>query len=171
MNNYMVAQLEKLADTLENVTYHPGTKTQEQLESEASDTSSSLAAKYDVHAVSSDAVLMPAGIVRPVVWDLSGDHEDYPQVNPENCPNDHLRAFITGLDRVFVELTRLDCRHESRNIPKYQSVMIHALLNELYTITQRKGGEQNRSDSPTGTFPTQDRSSFGADKTSVSSGR
>ena len=160
MNKYMVDELENLADTLESVTYHPGTKTLEELEDAAADTTSSLSAKFDEHSVNSDDILMPAGLLRPIVWVLDGSDPDVIQCTTENCPNDHLRAFITGLDRFFVEATRLDCRHEARNIPKYQSVILHNFLNELYTICQRAGGEVNRSNSPTGTFPSQEPSTF-----------
>jgi hypothetical protein len=38
--------------------------------------------------------------------------------------------------------------------------MMRSLLNELYTITQRKGGEVNKSNTVSGTLPTQDPQTF-----------
>ena len=103
---------------------------------------------------------MPVSLERDVVWDLTGTHLDIPQMTPENCKNDAGRAFIAGLDRLFVELTRLDSRNQSQTITKYESVMMRNLLNELYTITQRKGGEINKSDISQGTLPSQDPDTF-----------
>jgi len=160
LNNYMVTELEHLADTLENVTYIPETATQEELESNASDTNRSLADDYNVYAVSSDNVLMPTALPKPVVWDLTGEDPDLPQPNISDFPNDFGRAFITGLDMFFVALTRLDSRHQPQSITKYESVMMRSLLNELYTVTQRKGGEVNKSDIPTGTLPSDEPSTF-----------
>jgi len=39
---------------------------------------------------------------------------------------------------------------------------MRSLLNVLYTLTQRKGGETNRSDIPTGTLPSDEPSTFAA---------
>ena len=94
-------------------------------------------------------------------WDLSGTDVDIPQLHPGNCPNDAARSFIAALDNLFVELTRVDSRHQPYSLTKYESVMIRSLLNVLYTLTQRKGGEVNRSDIPTGTLPSDEASTFG----------
>ena len=77
-------------------------------------------------------------------------------MTPEVCPNDAARAFVTLLDTFFSEATRLDSRHQSSSITKYESVMLRSVLNELYTLTQRKGGEENKSDIPQGTLPSQE---------------
>ena len=58
-------------------------------------------------------------------------------------------------------MTRLDSRHQPYSITKYESVMMRSLLNVLYTLTQRKGGETNRSDIPTGTMPSDEGTTFG----------
>ena len=160
LNNYMIKELEKLADTLENITYLPDSLTQEELEAQAADTTRSLADDYTDRALTSDNVLMPVSITREVVWDLTGTDPDIPQMTPENCPNDAARAFVTGLDNFFVQATRLDSRFQAENITKYESVMMRGYLNQLYTITQRKGGEGPRSDIPTGTLPSQDPATF-----------
>jgi len=161
LNSYMVKELEKLADTLENITYLPDDKTQEQLEAEAADSSRSLVDDYTGgQPLTSDNILMPTGPVREVVWDLSGQDPDLPQMTPSNCPNDMARSFVTALDNLFVQLTRLDSRFQTQTVTKYESAMMRALLNELYTITQRKGGEVNRSDIPSGTLNSQEPNTF-----------
>ena len=160
LNRYMVDELEKLGDTLENITYNPDGLTQEELEAQAADTTRSLADDYNEVALTQDNVLMPVGVNRRVVWDLSGADADLPQLNPVGCPNDAARAFVTALDNFFVELTRLDSRHQPYAVTKYESVMMRSLLNVLYTLTQRKGGEDNRSDVPTGTLPSEELNTY-----------
>jgi hypothetical protein len=156
LNSYMVKELEKLGDTLENITYNPDSFTQEELEIQAADTNRSLADDYSETALTSDNVLMFTRIQRPVVWDLSGNDTDIPQMTTIICPNDAARAFVTHLDTLFTESTRLDSRYQASSITKYESVMLRSLLNELYTITQRKGSEVNKSDIPQGTLPSQE---------------
>lgn len=160
LNSYMVTELEKLADTLENVTYNPDTTPQEVLEVQSSDTTRSLNDDYNVHALAHDNIVMPTAPPKRIVWDLSGDDEDIPQMTPDNCPNDSARSFITALDRLFVALTRVDSRFQPMMMTKYESTMMRNMLNTLYTITQRKGGETNRSDIPTGTLPSQENGTF-----------
>lgn len=160
VNHYMVKQLEALGDTLETITYNPDNYTQEELEDQASDTTRSLADDYNERALTSDNVLMPVGVAKMTAWDLSGGDVDLPQLTPANCPNDLFRAFVTGLDRFYVEASRLDSRHQTDNITKYESTMMRALLNGLYTLTQKKGGEVNKSDIPQGTLPSQEPLTF-----------
>lgn len=162
LNAYMVKELEKLRDTVENISYNPDEFAQEELEEQAADTTRSLADDYNIRALASDNVLMPVGVERQVVWDLTGQDADLPQLSPQNCPNDAARAFVTLLDRLFVEATRLDSRHQTDHITKYESVMLVSLLNQLYTLTQRKGGEENKSDIPQGTLPSQEVETFDA---------
>jgi hypothetical protein len=161
LNRYMVTEIEKVGDTLENITYNPDALTQEELEAQAADTTRSVADDYNDVALTQDNVLMPVGVNRTVTWDLTGNDVDIPQLHPGNCPNDAARSFIAALDNVFVELTRVDSRHQPYSLTKYESVMIRSLLNVLYTLTQRKGGEVNRSDIPTGTLPSDDPNTFG----------
>lgn len=160
LNRYMVTELEKLADTLENITYFPDDVTLETLEAQAADTTRSLNDDYNERALSSDNVLMPVGLSRQIVWDLTGADLDIPQTTHEIYPNDDARSFLKGLDKFFVECTRLDSRFQTQTITKYESVMMRSLLNTLYTITQRKGGEVNKSDIPSGTLPSQDPATF-----------
>ena len=161
LNTYMKDELEKLADTLENITYIVDEKTQDQLETEAADTTRSLAQDYTTgKPLTSDNVLMPVGPDRSIVWVLTGTDVDLPQLTPQTCPNDKGRSFVTALDNLFVQLTRLDSRFQTQTITKYESTMMRALLNELYTITQRKGGEVNRSDVPSGTLNSQEPLTF-----------
>jgi len=160
LNVYMVDELEKLADTLENITYNPENVTQEELEARAADTTRSLAEEYTVTSISTDNILMPTAPVRNVVWLLDGTDPDIPQLTPATCPNDAGRGFIRGLDDFFVSLSRLDSRHQAMNITKYESVMMRAKLEVLYALCQRKGGEVNKSDIPTGTLPSQDPLTF-----------
>jgi len=161
LNRYMVTEVEKLGDTLENITYNPDTLTLEELEAQAGDSTRNVSDDYNELALTQDNVLMPVGVNRKVNWDLTGADVDIPQLNPGNCPNDAARTFTTALDNFFVELTRLDSRHQPYSLTKYESVMMRSLLNVLYTLTQRKGGETNRSDIPTGTLPSDETTTFG----------
>jgi len=161
LNSYLVTELEKLADTLENITYNPDVVPKEVLELQSADTTRALADDYNAYALAHDNVVMPSGRPRKVVWDLTGVDPDVPQLTVANCPNDSARAFVTGLDNLFVELTRLDSRFQPQMITKYESTMMRGMLNTLYTITQRKGGELNRSDIPVGTLPSQEPATFG----------
>ena len=161
LNRYMVTEIEKLGDTLENITYNPDALTLEELEAQASDSTRNVADDYNDLALTQDNVLMPVGVNRTVTWDLTGADVDIPQLTPVNCPNDAARSFIAALDNFFVELTRLDSRHQPYSLTKYESVMMRSLLNVLYTLTQRKGGEVNRSDIPTGTLPSDESVTFG----------
>ena len=160
LNRYMVTEIEKLGDTLENITYNPDVLTLEELEAQAGDSTRNVADDYNELALTHDNVLMPVGVNRKVTWDLSGADVDIPQLHPGNCPNDAARSFTAALDNFFVELTRLDSRHQPYSVTKYESVMMRSLLNILYTLTQRKGGEINRSDIPTGTLPSGESATF-----------
>ena len=161
LNRYMVTEIEKLGDTLENITYNPDNLTLEELEAQAGDSTRNVADDYNELALTQDNVLMPVGVNRIVTWDLTGADVDIPQLMPSNCPNDAARSFTAALDNFFVELTRLDSRHQPYSLTKYESVMMRSLLNVLYTLTQRKGGEVNRSDIPTGTLPSDESVTFG----------
>ena len=161
LNRNMVTEIEKLGDTLENITYNPDNLTLEELEAQAGDSTRNVADDYNELALTQDNVLMPVGVNRIVTWDLTGADVDIPQLMPSNCPNDAARSFTAALDNFFVELTRLDSRHQPYSLTKYESVMMRSLLNVLYTLTQRKGGEVNRSDIPTGTLPSDEAATFG----------
>jgi hypothetical protein len=160
LNSYMVEELERLSDTLENVTYNPDDFTKDELEAHAADTGRTLADDFNALALTADNVLLPAAPVKHVHWNLTGSDPDIPQMTVENCPNDYGRAFITGVDELFVSLTRLDSRHQPQTITKHESVMVRTHLNGLYTICQRKGGEINKPDIPTGTLPSHEPQTF-----------
>ena len=160
LNRYMITELEKLGDTLENITYNPDSFSLEELEAQAGDTTRTLEEDYNEFALTQDNVLMPVGVNRTLSWDLTGTDVDIPQLTPQTCPNDYARTFVAALDNFFVELTRLDSRHQPYAITKYESVMMRSLLNVLYTLTQRKGGEATRSDVPTGTLPSDEGATF-----------
>jgi len=157
LNAYMVTELDKLADTLESITYNTDGKTMAQRKEEASDTSRSLADDYSATSITMDEVLMPSFPPRRVEWVLDGSDADLPIIDNVNFPNDDGRSFIKGLDRFFVAMTRLDSRFQPVSITKYESVMMRGILDGLYTLAQRKGGEFNKSDIPTGTLPSQQK--------------
>lgn len=161
LNAYMVEELEKLNLTRSSITYNPDEKSKDDLEAEAADTTATLADSFNARALSIDNTLLPSYKSARVVWDLSGADMDIPQITPLNCPNDVGRAFITGLDELFVMLTRLDSRFQPATITKQESDMVRSHLNMLYTLTQRKGGEAQKSDIPTGTLPSQESLTFG----------
>lgn len=167
LNEYMIEELERLSDTLENITYNPDDIPKEELERQAADTTRTLAEDYNERALTADNVLLPAAPVKTIVWDLTGADPDIPQPTPDKIPNDFGRAFITALDELFVMLTRLDSRFQPQSITKYESVMVRTQLNTMYTICQRKGGEVNKPDIPTGTLPSQEPDTFKGDGTTT----
>ena len=160
LNAYMVEELERLSDTLENITYNPDEISKDELERQAADTARTLSEDYNSRALTADNTLLPSFPVRKVQYDLSGADLDIPQMTKVNCPNDFGRAFITGLDSFFSMITRLDSRWQPMTITKQESVMMRAHLNSLYTICQRKGGEINKPDIPTGTLPSHESEAF-----------
>lgn len=160
LNAYMVEELERLADTLENIAYNPDATLKDDLEKNAANTTRSLKDDYNVNALSYDNLVMPVARNRKVVWDLSGADPDIPQPNKDDFPNDTARSFITGLDEFFVQMTRLDSRFQPNMITKNEAAMMRNLLNTLYTLCQRKGGEANKSDIPVGTLPSQEPQTF-----------
>ncbi len=161
LNEYLKENLEALAQTLSRVTYSPESKTKDELEADAANTAGSLAAEFNEFTLSDDNTVMPNGPDRDIVWVLDGTDPDLPQCTPENCPNDMARSFITGLDKFFVSLTRLDSRFQPQTITKAESVMMRAILQNLYTLATVKGSEINRADIPNGTLPSQEPDTFG----------
>lgn len=162
LNRFMVNGLERIADTLENITYNPTDKSQAELEAEAADTTRSLSDDYDAKSINVDNVVMPGKRDMPVVWKLDGSDLDFPQIDPQSHPNTYGRMFITGIDELFVMLTRLDSRFQPNTMTRDESVMVRAHLNTLYTLLQRKGGEVNKPEIPTGTLPSQEVETFSA---------
>ncbi len=162
LNKFMMDELEKVADTLENVTYNPATETLEELEAAAADTSNSLVQDYadGTYSIHSDNVVQSVEPEIEIIWDLTGGDLDIPQPTEDKFKNDFGRLFIKGLDGVFTHLTRLDCRHQGSGITKYESVMTRGKLNSLYTITQRKGGEVNKTNIAAGTLPSEEADTF-----------
>jgi len=135
LNAYLLAEVNQLDETLTGVTYKAGQ--------------------------SPNTTVLPAPIPVDLAYQLDGAHKDYPQLASEVYQNDWLKMFCWELDRVFVESTRLDCRHSGNTIPVQQSAMIKAMLNNLMQIVQDKGGEQNRSATPTGTLNSQEPPAVG----------
>ena len=160
LNNYLVEELEKLNKTLATLTYNPDDKHKDEVEKDAADSTKTLADEFNSRALTADNVLLPALAPIKIVWDLSGADLDLPQVTPTSMPNDMGRTFITGLDELFVMLTRLDSRKANTQLTKQESSMVKAHLNMLYTICQLKGGEANKSDVPTGTLPSEEAATF-----------
>ena len=160
LNALMMESIEAINQSVKRVTYNPDDISKDEEEARAADTGITQDDIWNERALSADNVVMPSGPVRDVIWDLTGGDPDIPQLNQHNCPNDFFRAFVTGLDNFFVHTSRLDSRWNAMTINKYESVQLIASLNALYTITQVKGGEVNRSDTPTGTMPSQEASTF-----------
>lgn len=160
LNAYMIEELERLNTTVVSIAYNPENITKDALEDRAHDINSSLLSTYNDSSLSSDNTLMPDLGPRPIVWDLTGDDPNIPQMTPANCPNDIYRAFITSLDDLFVMSTRLDSRHESITISAAEAVQLQSQLEKLISITQRKGGEANRTDIPNGTLPSDEAATF-----------
>lgn len=160
LNRWMMVELNRIADTLESITYNQDDRGKEELEAEAADTTRSLEDDFNERAIAVDNVVLSSSRQRPISWKLDGSDPNIPQFTPADVPNDFARSFIVGLDNFFVEATRLDSRHQPQMITRYESTMMRALLNELFTVCQRKGGEVNRSDIPNGTLASEEPNTF-----------
>lgn len=165
MNRYMMAELEKMYQTLSRITYNPDVESQEELEEASADTTRTLADDFNPLSIRHDNVLGPTPLERTLEYDWSGADPDIPQpVEANGFINDVARNFLQLLDRYIVELTRLDSRHSYLMITKYESVMMKdGFLNPLYAICVVKGGEVNRSDIPSGVLERDEPGTFNSD--------
>ena len=168
LNHYIMTELEALAQTVKRATYSPSDSDPAAAKAtriaEAKDTSTTLASAFDGQSVNGDDIVLPAStLTGDVPYDLSGAHEDFPQPTPDLILNDFGRILITGLDRFLVAATQLDSRSQPVTINAMESAQLLALLNELYALCMVKGGEENRSETPTGLMPSQAAETFNAD--------
>jgi len=163
LNAFMMAGLNELDITIRRIVYNPSGPAPEntlQREKEAADTSRDIRKEFDSRSLNADDLVLPAAASRPVVHTLDGTDKDIPQPTSDLFPNEHARVFVAGLDDFFVQATRLDSRHDTLQITKYEGAMLHSLLNALFTICEVHGGEVNRSRIPSGTLPSQDAATF-----------
>jgi hypothetical protein len=128
-------------------------KNQTQIERDAANVMNSLKEAFSANAPDIDNLLPPPNGNRMVAAQLDGTDLNYPQLDGINAPNDHLRAFVLGLDNFAVQATRLDSRNDSNSISKYENGILHGLLSQLWTMLEVFGGENNRVDTPAGTLP------------------
>lgn len=156
LNTFLMDSLDKLADVLERITYRDPTIGKEQSQKNAADTSRSLKQETGATTINTQNVLQPPARTYRIAHDLTGAHPDFPQVDTKNYPNAWFRDFITGLDSFAVEASRLTSRSLPIVISQNESAMLRARLQELFAICTFKGGEENRSDRPTGTLPSQE---------------
>ena len=168
LNGYMMEQLEKLCETVKRVTYSPSSDDPATAKAtriaEAKDTIKTLADVFDGKSINSDDIVMPSGtLASEVPYDLSGNHLDYPQPTPDAVKNDFARMFIVGLDGFVVTATQLDSRTQPVTVNAMESAQLLNLLNELYAVCMVKGGEENRSETPTGLLPSQVSQTYNAD--------
>lgn len=168
LNDYMKQELENLCLTIKRVTYSPSSPDPATAKAnriaEAKDVTKTLLDAFDGKSINSDDLVMPSGALdREVPYDLSGNHLDYPQPTPDVIKNDFARMFIVGLDNFVVTGTQLDSRTQPVTINAMESAQLLNLLNELYAVCIVKGGEENRSETPTGLLPSQVAGTFNAD--------
>lgn len=156
-----------------NVNLDPGSvggndMTQEKILTQAADVLSTLQRQFDDAAPSVDNLLMMPMSNRQVMDVLDGSNSDMPQLDLTNAKNDHLRAFVLGLDNFAVQATRLDSRNDSSGtIGKYESAMMQGLLSDLWTICQVFGGQARRVDTPAGVMPNDEPNTFMAGPTFI----
>jgi hypothetical protein len=168
LNAYMMVELEAIAETVKRGTYSPSspdpTQTKAARLAEAKDTSKTLKDAFDGKSINSDDIVMASGSLdKDVPYDLTGNDPDYPQPTPDLIPNDFARMFLVALDSFAVAATRLDSRTQPVTINAMESAQLLALLNELFAVCVLKGGEANRSETPTGLLPSQVPATFNAD--------
>lgn len=160
LNTFMVKWLNRLSQTVASVTYSLSGATEEELENNAKDTGGGVVSIFNAQSINSDEVVMPPNDPMTFRWLVDGTDVDIPQLTKEDCPNEWMFLFIANLDKLYRMVTRLDSRHAGSVISADDSVKVHAKINELMTICQRKGGEANRVDVPVGTLPSQEKDTF-----------
>jgi hypothetical protein len=181
MNVFMQLGLEEVAKNVKRVVYNSGNTTMKEtggkpapdatnvqlpvapvggaaqdetdIETQAADVTVRLQDIFDNNSPKTDNLLMPTQANRTITLDLTGADKNYPQMGQDNCPNEHFRLFVEGLDNFIVQATRLDSRNDNSTISKYEGAMMLSLLDGLFTITKVFGGENNRTDVPNGTLP------------------
>ena len=168
LNEYLQTGLEKIAATVKRVCYSPSgvdpVEVRAQRIAQAKDTTTGLKEVFDGKSINSDDIVMPnLPLTKEVSYDLTGVDPDYPQPTPDRIPNDTARAFVVGLDYLVVMATNLDSRTQPATISAFECAQLLAMLNELYALTELKGGEKNKSDAPTGVPMSVRPSTFNAD--------
>jgi len=76
-------------------------------------------------------------------WNSPEHKVEIPKFKDFKQASDTSKSFSKGLDNFFWQLTRLDSRHSASGISKVERDMMRGYLNELYMLTQRRGGEDN----------------------------
>lgn len=160
LNRFMVDWLNRLSQTTATVTYSLSGITPEQLADNAKDTDGDMSDEFNAQSINSDEMVMPPNDELTFRWMLDGSDIDVPQLTKETCPNEWMFLFISNLDKLYTMVTRLDSRHSGSVITVTDSMKVHAKINELMSICQRKGGEANRIDIPVGTLPSQEDATF-----------
>ena len=154
MNVFMKNGLNDVDKTLRRITwYEDPAYTQADMERDVSDTTGTLESAFNNYSPNGDEILGAPTVKREITHVLDGSDVNIPQPTEVDFPNDFGRAFIVGLDQLYVEGTHLDSRQDARWITKYESAMLHSRLMDLFTICMVHGGEENRADIPTGTLP------------------
>lgn len=167
INNYMTAELEKLAQTVKRITYSPKNADAAAVladrVADAKDTAKTLKDAFDGKSINTDDVPMPGNTLEFTLdVDLTGQHPDYPQPTGVVIKNDVARTFVQTLDQFCVLATRLDSRVQVSTINAAESAQLLAVLNSLYAICQIRGGEKNKSVIPSGVLPSEEPKTFNA---------
>jgi len=168
INQYMIVELEKLAQTVKRVTYSPQSAdpaaTLANRLAEAKNTATTLKDAFDGKSINTDDVPMPGNTLEFTLdVDLSGVHPDYPQPTATVIKNDVARTFVQTLDQFCVLATRLDSRVQVSTINAAESAQLLAVLNSLYAICMIRGGEKNKSIIPSGVLPSEEPTTYNAD--------
>lgn len=160
LNAYMLSALQQIQGTLNDATYKPNPTTIVGNASAANNPPASGQGQTQPNTITPENVVLPSSYQGNVRWDLSGNHADIPQVTPTTMPNDFARMFITMLDQLFVQLTRLDSRHQAFSITQYEGAMMNAIINQLFSLLKSYGGSQAQIATPNGVLPSMESSTF-----------
>lgn len=168
INQYMIVELEKLAQTVKRVTYSPQSADPAAVLAnrltDAKNTGTTLKDAFDGKSINTDDVPMPGNTLEFTLdVDLSGVHPDYPQPTAAVIKNDVARTFVQTLDQFCVLATRLDSRVQVSTINAAESAQLLAVLNSLYAICMIRGGEKNKSIIPSGVLPSEEPTTYNAD--------
>lgn len=161
LTNYISRELERISDQLAVTTHSMSGRTRDDWRTIAKNTEGSLADSYDKNTLAADELLGPPGVPRTIVWDLTGTDPNIPQLDPNLHQNTELRHFIILLDRLFVEASRCQSRHNPRMIDAADSAILRVhFLEPLYALNERYGGSVNSSDAPNGVLPSEEPETF-----------
>ena len=124
------------------------------LEAQAKDEDLRLVDLYNAgKPIAADNVQMPANRKVQLPYDFSGADPRYPQLHGIEYKNVFLKQFVSILDLTVHNASNVASSGYGDTLPENESTLIHARLNQAFTILQVKGGAIKRPNIADGTDP------------------